>query len=201
MHNRRISEQVLEYFKKSGTSNLTKKHYQTRLTKEYSYGLQEIVLTDSDLRLVFLVVPTFRNGKPVKNKKKASRKSQYTVEIQFVNASEYIDIDLPDTMSSSDLKEGVDSMIDGCDLKFYSDDPSFYWQGFWEDLDASNSAIYPFEGTKGDHTWEDRHADSGGLLNSKIRVTKHITQILIDMKEKHKDKIIRMLAGGMYTYD
>lgn len=199
--NKSLTEQKLKYYQSSGISNLTKKHYDIRLTKNYSYGLSKIVLLDHDLRLIFYAIPTFKDGKPVANKSgEKQHEHQYTIEVQFVKADKIMDFDDPEGMEKSGLKKAMQKIIDSCDLKFYSDDPSFYWQGFWENLDARDSAIYPFKGTKGKDTWEARHAMAGGLVDTKIRVTKHIAQILIDM-DTYKDEVANRISRGVYEYD
>ena len=65
-----------------------------------------------------------------------------------------------------------------CDVKFYSDDPSWYFQGGFEDGAKAGISIYKFPGEPGDGTWHNRHVQSGGLYNSNIHLTKHMAQIV-----------------------
>lgn len=202
IYSRMLDEKTLDYYKKAGVSNITKKHYQVRLTKNYSYDFHEAVsVKDKDLRLIFYVIPTFKDNEPIPNKSgEKSIAHQYTVEVQFVKADKYADLSDLTSLSKDELAKFWKNIVANCDLKFYSDDPSFYWQGVWEDLDGNNSAIYPFKGEKGDHTWRNRHAVSGGLLDSSIRVTKHLAQIIYDL-DSYKDVVLRYLANNELDYE
>lgn len=198
---RYLKEQKLDYYKNAGVSNITKKHYKIRLTKNYSYNLYEIVsVKDEDLRLIFDVIPTFKDNEPLPNNSgEKSKLHQYTVEIQFVHADKFGELDDLTSLSRTKLNVFWDNCIKNCDIKFYSDDPSFYWQGTWEDLAENNASIYPFKGKRGDHTWRKRHGASGGLLHPEIRITKHLAQILYDL-DKYKDTIIQYLSENDLDY-
>ena len=189
-----LSEETAGYFRDMGVSGLTDKHYKIRLTKNYTYGLSEIEAVGKDLRLTFDVKPTFARGLESDDKGNLKNTKQYYVKIQFVNAEKYAKCDLSELidLSKNEIKTKWKSIVDNCDLKFHSNDPSFYWQGFWEDLDSKGAAIFPFKGPKGKGIWRDIHAESGGLYDSKFRVTKHITQILLDLKE-YEGEIIQYL--------
>lgn len=195
----RFDEKTLTYFVDAGNSNLTKKHYEIRLTKDYTYGLRKILsVKNKDLRLYFSVRPTFSKGKRSSREGNLKSTTTYDVQIQFCNANKFADefgvnLDELHLLELSELKKFWQSVRDKCDLRFYSDDPSFYWQGFWEDLSNQRSAIKPFKGTHGTGRWREIHQKSGGLINGKLRVTKHITQILLDLESAHENKIINYL--------
>jgi len=81
----------------------------------------------------------------------------------------------------SKIEKVIYKIIQNCDIKFYSNDPSFYYQGVWEDLAKENMSIYRFIGPAGKGIWHNRHAESGGLMNSNIHVTKHIAQACFEI--------------------
>jgi hypothetical protein len=83
----------------------------------------------------------------------------------------------------SKIEKVIYKIIQNCDIKFYSNDPSFYYQGVWEDLEKENMSIYRFIGPRGKGIWHDRHAESGGLFNSNIHVTKHIAQACFEINQ------------------
>lgn len=195
----KLIEKVLSYYRQAGISNLTRKHYNIRLEKNYTYGLKDVVIVgDKHLRLVFDVSPTFFKGTPIKNQTGKPQKSdRYLVEIQFVNADKYLELSDVSFLDASEIRKGLQDIYKNCNLQFYSDDPSFYYQGFWEGLDKVASSIYPFKGVKGKDIWKAKHAASGGLLDADYRVTKHITQILIDL-DNYTNKIIKKLENEEY---
>lgn len=195
----RIYERQAQFYRNTGISNITKTAYLKRKQERDSYSFNSLIIVDDkDIRLRFLVMPTKMTGKPLSNGPVKSLSNQYIVEIQFVDADKYVDLDhITYRMDKNVLISQVQEMFDNCDLKFYSDDPSFYWQGFWGDLDSVDSAIYPFKGEKGTGVWENRHTEAGGLTNSKYRVTKHILQILNNLNE-HKVAVATKLLIGDY---
>lgn len=99
-------------------------------------------------------------------------------------------------MGYSQLEKALRDAIHNCDVKFYSDDPSFYWQGVFEDLDKKNMSIYKFPGPNngnGNGVWRDRHALSGGLQDPYIRLTKHLAQVVNEI-----DSYIKEIAQNLY---
>ena len=119
----KLEEKNLGYYQKAGISNLTKKHYDIRLTKNYSYGLSKIILLDHDLRLVFYAIPTFKDGKPLENKSGEKRhEHQYTIEVQFVKADKYMDFDDPEYVYKLKIKfnpyGGIDEIKNGSYCEF-----------------------------------------------------------------------------------
>lgn len=182
---KKIDEETFKYYKDYGVSNLTKAHYEKRLVNNYTYSFVKVISVEEGkkLRLIFHVIPTFLDNEPIKNSAEQSTTGQYTIELQFMNVDSIVDLEDLGDMDLNEIKNTLKEIIDKCDMQFYSDDPSFYWQGFWEDLDSVGAAIYPFKGTKGDATWRTKHVATGGLLNPKFRVTKHITQLLFDLDQ------------------
>lgn len=205
-----LNEHKLNYFLNNGYSNLTKKHYEIRLTKDYTYSLRKIIsVKDQGLRLYFSVRPTFSDGKKSSRVGNLRPTQIYDVQIQFNKASKFLekyqpekDDDLEEIplhevylLGKKDVKKFWEEVVDNCDLRFYSNDPSFYWQGFWEDLSNQRAAIKPFKGKRGTGRWRKIHQDSGNLTNGKLRVTKHIAQILLDL-DIYEDRILKLLCKG-----
>lgn len=193
----RFNEETVGYFRTVGVSGITDKHYKIRLTKNYTYGLVRVEAIKKDLKLTFYARPTFTKGNKSTPKGDLSPANQYDLEILFVNADKYasaFDVSLYEMsdLSKKELEKLWQKIVNNCDLKFYSNDPSFYWQGFWEDLDSCGASIKPFSGTKGDGTWRKRHNDSGGLVDEKLRITKHLTQVLLDLDD-YKSNILKYI--------
>jgi hypothetical protein len=79
------------------------------------------------------------------------------------------------------LKEDlIRKVIEECDVRFHSDDPSFLWCGVWENLSKLNLAIYKFRGTKGNGVWQQRHKDAGA---GDAYLTKHLVQLLDELDD------------------
>lgn len=108
----------------------------------------------------------------------------YTVVIRFYKVNRQSPNFQPgdfETLQHSELQKILKAVVHNCDAKFYSDDPSWYWQGCWEDMDKQKMSIFKFTGTKGKGVWRGIHQASGGLTNPNIRLTKHIAQIVRDI--------------------
>jgi len=108
----------------------------------------------------------------------------YTVVIRFYNPETQLGqwnlSNLPQ-LKHSEVLNILSKVVHNCDAKFYSDDASFFYQGVWEDLDSENMSIFKFTGEKGKGVWRNIYNSSGGLSNPKIRLTKHIAQIIRDI--------------------
>ena len=100
----------------------------------------------------------------------------YAVVLRFYGISEYIDKNIS-MLPFSTLSVQIKNVLHNCDVKLYADDSSFYYQA-WEGLDKNKLAIYKFPGEPGKGIWDTRHFNSGGLINKKIHITKHIAQII-----------------------
>lgn len=174
-----LKENKLAYFGYAGTSNLTDKHYKERLNNNFEYSLYSILLVDKKhLRFTFHAFPTYLSNKSRPNEYDKKINSYYTIQIQFLDATKIVDYE---KFVSKDVKvNDIKEIVKNCEVQFYSNDESFYWQGFWEDLDSNNSSIYTFKGTNGKGVWRDNHQKSGGLSDPTKRITKHIKQLIED---------------------
>lgn len=101
---------------------------------------------------------------------------KYDVVFRWYNVSKYFTND-PSKVKYSQLEKMLRNIVYKCDVRMYSSDPSFIYQGCWEGLDKNELSIFKYNGPKGDDVWNDRHMKSGGLNNKNVHLTKHLTQI------------------------
>jgi len=182
---KRLLEDIfLRQIQTQALSGITGNAFEQRMTNPELYNgvelLDALLLKDKDALLMdFAVEPTNNTGTKVDAHGNKSETNLYNVQVQFITVSRALG-DLTSFMEyGQDVRvKRLQAMIAGCPVQVYSDDASFFWQGGWEDLSAENAAIYPFQGIRGDATWRNRHAASGGLRNEKIRVTKHVQQVI-----------------------
>lgn len=111
-----------------------------------------------------------------------SSNKKYSVILRFYKVGKYFTSD-PSKSKYSVLEQMLRNIVHKCDVRFYSDDPSFLWQGVWEGLSNNDMSIFKFTGTKGDGVWDDRHMETGGLTNREVHLTKHLTQIVSQINE------------------
>lgn len=166
-------------------SNITQKHLDMRLTDpEQSSGIRVIEAQwepDNDTYTIFFEMEPSK-GTPAKVVTTTGRDYQgtfYNTVFQFQNVSKYIGT--PEEFqrkSAPEQVKDIKNMVWSAEAKLYSNDPSFYYQGMWEDLATVGGAAFPFPGPKGDGIWRQRHAQSGGLANPMVRITKHMGQVI-----------------------
>jgi len=166
-------------------SNLTQKHLDTRLTDpEMRAGIRVIEAQwdpDKNTFTVFFEMEP-SGGTPTKVITTTGREYEgtfYNTVFQFQNPGRWLGS--PEEFqqkSASEQIDDIEDMILSAEAKLYSNDPSFYYQGMWEDLDSVGGAAFDFPGPKGDGVWRARHAQSGGLANPKVRITKHMGQVI-----------------------
>lgn len=162
-----LFESTIEKLRGSGISNFTQSKLDDRMYDgDYHMSVQQAVYHKNDdfLEVVFDVNAT-KGGKP------------YTCILRFYKVGQYITDDLAKTKFSI-VEKTLRKIIKKCDVRFYSSDPSFYWQGAWEGLDKNGLSIYKFTGEPGSGVWDERHSLSGGLANPSIHLTKHLAQIV-----------------------
>lgn len=185
-----LKEETLPQLALDAISSLTNKHLGIRYENAYSYSVYSVKFEGNDLYVTFSVMSTFRDGQSIYAGYTESDNNHYSVVIEFLDALKfYQNVNSLDVNSK---KQAVQQIISSCDVKLYSDDPSFYYQGFWEDLAKVNMSIYPFPGPAGTGKWADIHYGSGGLKNSKVRVTKHIAQLAKEINN-YVDYIVQKL--------
>ena len=162
-----LFESTIEKLKATCISNFTQDKLEDRLNNgDYHMSVSQAIYHKNDdfLEVTFTVNAT-NGGKP------------YTCILRFYKVGKLVTDDFSKA-SFSVVAISLRKKKKKCDVRFYSNDPSFYWQGSWEGLDKNDLSIYKFNGPKGDGVWDSRHANSGGLMNSEIHLTKHLAQIV-----------------------
>lgn len=162
-----LFESTIDKLRATCISNFTQDKLEDRLNNgDYHMSVSQAIYHKKDnfLEVTFTVNAT-NGGKP------------YTCILRFYKVGDLVTEDL-DKARFSVVEKILRKIIKKCDVRFYSNDPSFYWQGSWEGLDKNDLSIYKFNGAKGDGVWDNRHASSGGLANSEIHLTKHLAQIV-----------------------
>lgn len=175
----------LNDLERQAVSNLTQKHLTARLTDpEMNSGIRVIEAQwepGKDTFTVFFEMEPSK-GTPTQVITTTGRPYQgtfYNTVFQFQNVHAWLGT--PEEFQQKTSTEQIsvlDNMIWKAEAKLYSNDPSFYYQGMWEDLASVGGAAFSFPGPKGDGVWRARHAQSGGLANSMIRITKHMGQVI-----------------------
>lgn len=184
----KLYEMTIPQLKQGYTSGITQKYWEIRQQPE-SYNA--IGVTDAQwdhsllhdaLLLTFEVSTT---GSALKN---------YELKLQFLKPKQYLDRFYAAKDWAEQRKALVD-MINNCDVKVHSNDPSWYWQGMWEDDDKNHLAIYKFKGTRGHGIWRARHTNSGGLKKPPIRLTKHLYDLMLDITSN--DDLLKHVAMAL----
>lgn len=166
------AQQLVDY----SVSNLTQKFLGLRVSdKNASNDISVIEAdyskTDNTFTIYFEATPTYGKTATVFTPNGTTYPGTfYNILLKFIN----VDLYLTEKMSNDELL----NMMKNCDVLVHSNDASYYFQGVWEDLDDTGNAAFKFPGPKGDGVWRQKHSQSGGLRNSKIRVTKHLAQVL-----------------------
>ena len=179
-------EANIDYLSQTAVSDLTKKWYDLRMSE----GEIDIRLNSANyntrnnyLELIFFAKSTYGNtsfiaatGLP------EAPNGWYTLAMRFYGVKPILGKAKElQALGYQEIENRLKKVIHGCDVKFYSDDPSFFYQGMWEDLDHEKMAIYKFTGPKGKGIWRGIHQAAGGLSNPNIRITKHFAQIISEV--------------------
>lgn len=182
-----FEEIYMKNLKSGAVSGITSRSLHTRMSDpDANRGaeISEAVWGGNDkVILRYLIEPTYkkmsialqpRTGRQVPT-------SKYVAELHFSNASRALGnrqafAALPGGEQVSKLIR----MAEICPLQIWSSDPSFYYQGMWEDLARIGGAAYRFPGPEGYDIWHNKHKKAGGLRNPDVRITKHLAQIVND---------------------
>jgi hypothetical protein len=161
-----ITDRSLNYRMSDGKNDIILASAKAQLTEDY-------------LELSFITDSTSGVGIPraVSVGPKYNYNNEYTLVLRFYKVADILPQNLK-RMSSSDRLPLIKQVIDTCDIRFHSDDPSFYWQGIWQQLSKLSLSIYKFKGTKGDGTWKARHQAAGA---GEIFIGKHLCQLLDEL--------------------
>lgn len=178
-------EATLDSLKQGGISGETQK----ALDKRYSEGDSKIALGQAKyftkknfLELVFFANSSYGATDYIAAAKLPTAPNGcYTLVLRFYNVAK--DLGINKNIAYSQLERSLKNCIHTCDIKFYSDDDSFYYQGAWEAADKAKLAIYKFPGPAGDGKWNALHQSSGGLSNPPVHLTKHLAQLVDEIDD------------------
>lgn len=195
-----LKEIKLPDIRTQATSNLTAKHLDIRYDNNYHYtvayafvqlpgsiakrimrslrGAQNKPWT---LTVLYDVDSTFDDGVSLPNNVIPAEAHKYHVIVQFqdiMKAEQASGLKWKQFLKYKPQEQQrlIQATINTCDVKLYSDDPSYQFQGSWESLTKAGAALYPYRGPAGKGVWDARHQASGGL-HTDFHVTKHIAQI------------------------
>lgn len=176
----------IDYLSQTAVSDLTKKWYDLRMSE----GEIDIRLNSANyntrnnyLELIFFAKSTYGNTSFIAaTDLPEAPNGWYTLAMRFYGVKPILGKAKElQALGYQEIENRLKKAIHGCDVKFYSDDPSFFYQGMWEDLDHEKMAIYKFTGPKGKGIWRGIHQAAGGLSNPNIRITKHFAQIISEV--------------------
>jgi hypothetical protein len=168
-------------------SNLTSKHLDNRLNDPNADHTVKVIeakwkVQEAEVVLYFYCAPTYDNRTVMTPSARPYQGTFYNVVLQFTGVESALGtIEAFTALSKNARERAMKEMIWTCPVKVYSNDPSFYYQGVWEDLAKVDGTVFSFPGPTGTGLWHNRHVGSGGLSNPNIRVTKHIGQIVTHM--------------------
>jgi hypothetical protein len=170
----RLYELTVDQLNQSGaTSNLTKKH----LDKRYTEGNTNIYLDNAhwETKQDFIELNLIAKASYQDNK-------GYILTIRFYNVDSILTSHGDfNSLAHSVQEQLMKQVFHTTDIRVHTMDPSFQWQGSWENLSKNDMTIYKYSGPPGKDVWKDRHAASGGLGNDEIYLTKHLSQFVSDI--------------------
>lgn len=182
-----FEEIYMKNLKSGAVSGITFKSYRTRMSDPNANrdtDVSEIVWGTNDKLIIrYMIAPTYKKMSIAlqPRSRRVVPTTSYIAELHFFNASKALgDRRTFANLSPGDQKNRIIKMGQMCPLQIWSNDPSFYYQGMWEDLARIGGAAYKFPGPEGLDVWHDRHRKAGGLRNPDVRITKHLAQIIND---------------------
>lgn len=178
-------EATLPELRVGGVSNLTMKHLDLRSSEGDSmivFGDSTLSTKDDHLEITFFAHSTYGAEDYIDygastGASKINDGKSYTLKIRFIKVKKYGLDKKFNSLDFSAMEEKIREVAENCDAKFYSDDPSWFFQGGWEIADKYKASIYKFPGPNGTGQWEARHRASGGLRGN-IYLTKHLAQVV-----------------------
>lgn len=186
-------EATIDSLKSTAVSGLTQHHLDKRYQNDFNIDLAQASYhrRDDFLELIFFANSTFGATSYIASTNLPQGKNgQYTLCLRFYKVGQYLKDE--SKMGYSQLEKALRDAIHNCDVKFYSDDPSFYFQGSWEDLAKEGLSIYKFPGPNGTGQWRERHKSSGGMTGE-AHLTKHLAQVVNEI-----DSYIKQIAQNLY---
>lgn len=171
-------EATIDSLRTTAVSGLTQKHLDTRYQNDFNIdlGYANYFKNQDFLELIFFANSTFGATDFISATSLPQGKNgQYTLCLRFYKVGQFLKDEA--NMGYSQLESALKQCIHKCDVKFYSDDPSWFFQGAWEDCDKEGLSIYKFPGPNGKGIWRQKHQLSGGMTGD-AHLTKHLTQVV-----------------------
>jgi len=175
-----IEANSLKDYASGAISRITARSLAIRYKNDYGYSVTSAVVTKKYgiLDVIFKVRSTFGNGSPKVFGITKSEPGYYTIILRFKDISSINDFSNWYSLSKEEKENILQQIFELCTCLMYSDDPSFFYQGVWEDLDKENLALFKFpKQYEGKGIWHARHNAGSSLSNPNVHVTKHIAQI------------------------
>jgi len=187
-------EATIDSLAGNSVSGLTQHHLDLRYQNDFNIDLgQAAYYRKQDfLELIFFANSTYGATDFIASTSLPQGKNgQYTLCLRFYKVGQYLKDEK--NMGYGQLEQALKQAIHSCDVKFYSDDPSWFYQGGWEACDKENLSIYKFPGPAGKGIWTARHKASGGLTGD-AHLTKHLSQVVNEI-----DSYIKQIAQNLYV--
>lgn len=185
-------EATIDSLATSAVSGLTQKHLDKRYQNDFNIDLAQAAYYKKQdfLEMIFFANSTYgATGFIAATDLPQGKNGQYTLCIRFYKVGQYLKDEAK--MGYSQLEQALKQCVHNCDAKFYSDDPSWFYQGGWEACDKAGMSIYKFTGPKGKGVWAERHKASGGLSGDAY-LSKHLAQVVYEI-----DSYIRSAAQNL----
>ena len=187
-------EATIDSLRGNSVSGITQRSLDQRYQNDFNIDLAQASYHRKEdfLELIFFANSTYGATDFISATSLPQGKNgQYTLCLRFYKVNSYLKDEK--SMGYSQLEKAIKDCIHNCDVKFYSDDPSWFFQSGWEEADKQGLSIYKFPGPKGTGVWTERHKASGGL-NSDVHLTKHLAQVVDEI-----DSYVTEIAQNLYV--
>lgn len=185
-------EATIDSLANNSVSGLTQHHLDLRYQNDFNIDLGQAAYYKKQdfLELIFFANSTYGATNYIASTNLPQGKNgQYTLCLRFYKVGQYLKDEK--NMGYGQLEQSLKQAIHNCDVKFYSDDPSWFYQGGWEACDKEGLSIYKFPGPNGTGVWANRHKSSGGV-NGNAYITKHLAQVVNEI-----DSYIKQIAQNL----
>lgn len=176
---------------RSGAVSKRNKDWLRKRRQDGSTGsfLKEVnwVENEDSIYLVYHSKPTYEttvtNYSPSGN---SYPDNHYIVQIQFLGVSRYLGSkDQFKLLSPKEQGDLILKMIDTAEVKLWSSDPSWIFQGSFEAFEKEDASIYPLWSPRGSGIWDSKHGLSP-------HITKHTVEVLETVKPNYQDIAIEL---------
>lgn len=185
----KLFEATLDQVTSSSVSSKTQHWLDDRYQNDFTINFAQAVYNKKQdfLELIFFANSTYGGQSTISatDVPQGAKPGQYTIALRFYNVGTYLSKEKD--MGYAQLESALKEVFHKCNVKFYSDDPSYFYQGVWSNNEKHDMAIYKFPGPEGDGTWDARHPTSSGS-----HVTKHIAQVCNEI-----DSYVKQVAQNL----